>query len=205
MGRTYHKADFWQREKIYELRSKGVAGAEVARLLAKGWPQLDPPVAPVKLTPQAVNSLYRQMKLERNALYFEQLGAVPTEGILELNRRKLSQIAAAELERLRVLQVDGKLNGDDLRKMAGACERIEKMEKNAALRDPVPDPPSQNPADDADQEADKKPPSFADSLLDEAAKREAEAAANPDAEPISVPEPSHAVPADPTPTGHQAT
>jgi hypothetical protein len=206
VGATYDKLDFWQREKIWELRSKRVAGTEVARLLAKGWPSADPPVAAVKITPQAVNSAYRRMERDRNALYFEQIAHVPTAEVLALNRRKLSQIAAAEAERLRKLQEVGRLDAVQLGKLAGAVERIEKLEVNAANRGAPADPTPKPRGEDRDQAEQEKAPSFTDALLKEAAEREAELGddSQHDADPAhSGPEPhAPAVPADPPTPGH---
>jgi hypothetical protein len=174
MARTYHKLDFYQREKVWELRSKGMSGAEVARLLKVGFPREDPPITSVKITAQAVNSVYRTQCLQRNALYAEQMATIPTGAVMLRNRRQLSMIAAAELERLRQKQADGKLDPEQLRKLAGAVERIEKLELNAAKRGAVPDEPPSKGRDQGDLGDIKVPPSFADQMLADAARRERE-------------------------------
>jgi hypothetical protein len=192
IGHTYDKLDFWQRERIWELHRAGWKGAKIARYLGEGDDRRDPPLPPVKITAQAVNSQIRTMKLERDKLYSTKLASVPTEDALFLLRRKLSLLANAEADRLAERQKAGKLDGDQLRKLAGACERIERLELAAAQRAPLPDKPPSKPDQDQGEEEGKTAPSFADSLLDAAAKREAAAIpATPDAEPES-PDPEHA-------------
>jgi hypothetical protein len=180
MGKTYDQLTTLQREKIWELKEKGISGVKIAELLAAGFPREDPPIPRAKVTPQAINSVYRRLKLERDRLYYSRLASIPTDDVMALNRRKLSQILAAELERLRVAQERGKLDGDQLRKVAGAAERIEKLEQAAARRGAVPDPPeskgARQPLDGGDQDQEKKAPSFADTLAAEAEQRDRELA-----------------------------
>lgn len=177
VGRTYDKLNLIQRDYVWEQREKGVSGAQIARDLAVGVNHLDPPVPKVTITPQRINAAYRAMKLERDQIYFRRIASLPTDAIMERNRRELSAIAGAELDRLRAQQQRGKLDAVQLAKLAVAIEKIERMEMAAARRAakppvPAPDAPA---VDRPDQ--DEKPGSFADSLLDEAAKREAELAA----------------------------
>lgn len=173
VAHTYDKLDVLQREKVWELKQKGLSGTQVRDALAAGFPREDPPVTKVKITPQAVNQLYRRQRLERETLYSQRLAFVSTPDTLAVLRRKLSLIANAEADRLQAMQERGKLNPDQLRKLAGACERIEKLELSAAAREAEPAvPPPHDPSGDDDQEGEKAP-SFADTLLDEAAKREA--------------------------------
>lgn len=174
VGRTYDKLNDVQRNYVWEQREKNVSGAEIARRLGVGIPQEDPPVPKVKITSQAVNSAYRTMKLERDQLYFRRIAHLPTDAIMERNRRELSAIAGAELDRLRQQQLRGKLDAVQLAKLTIAIERIEKLEVTAARRAAAPPKPPSKPDHDGDQEHDDKPRSFADSLVDDAAKREAE-------------------------------
>lgn len=177
VGRTYDKLNLVQRNYVWEQKEKRVSGAEIARRMGVGIPSEDPPVPRVSITAQAVNACYRAMKLERDQLYFRRIAHLPTDAIMERNRRELSSIAGAELDRLRAQQQRGKLDAVQLAKLAVAIEKIERMEMAAARRaakPPVPTPDA--PAVDRPDQ-DEKPRSFADSLLDEAAKREAELAA----------------------------
>lgn len=199
MGHTYDKLDLLQREKVWELKAKGQSGTEVAKALAAGFPRDDPPVARVKITPQAVNQLYRRQRLERDALYSQRLAFVTTEDALYLLRRKLSLIANSEADRLMKLQERGKLDADQLRRLAGACERIEKLELTAASRPRTEGAkPPKAPSVPDDQEQDKAP-SFADQMLADAAEREAEIGSGPGEPPVQ------AVPADLQAEGHQGT
>lgn len=194
VGHTYDTLTVLQREKIWELKERRISGAKIAELLAVGFPREDPPIPKVKVSAQAVNTVYRRLKLERDQLYYTRMAHVPTESILALNRRKLSQIAAAELERLRLAQERGKLDGEQLRKMARACEAIEGMEVRAAKRDAVADPDPKRRGEKGDQEAEQKAPSFTDTLAAEAEARERELAEQSqgdadqdDADPEAVP------------------
>lgn len=177
MKRAYDKLNLIQRDYVWEQREKGVSGAQIARDLAVGINHLDPPVPKVTITPQRINAAYRAMKLERDQIYFRRIAHLPTDAIMERNRRELSAIAGAELDRLRDQQTRGKLDAVQLAKLAVAVERIERMEVAAAKRATSKPQGAPIKPDVGDQEHDDKPPSFADSLLDEAAKREAELAA----------------------------
>lgn len=196
MGHTYHKLDFWQRERAWELHRAGWKGARISRYLAEGDLRRDPPLAPVKITAQGVNSMIRTMKLERDRLYSTKLAHVETEDALYLMRRKLSLIANAEADRLAERQRAGKLDGDQLRKLAGACERIERMEVSAARREAEPSRPAAKGPPEPDEDDQDEAPSFADELLNAAAQREAEFGFAKPIDPPPAQAPGSTVPAD---------
>lgn len=187
MSKTYPKLDFWQRERVWELHRAGWAGARIAAMLAEGDASHDPPIAPAKMTPQALNSVIRTMKLERDRLYSTKLAHIPTEDTLALLRRKISLTANAEADRLAERQRAGKLDPDQLRKLAGACERIERMEVSAAKREAVPDPPRKPRGQDGDQGEEQKPPTFAESMLAKADTDDGDPAAQSGTGPLAVP------------------
>lgn len=156
-----------QREKVYALFKAGHTGTAIAKMLAIGFPRDEPPLAPIKVTAQAVNSLYRSQIRENEALHAIDLAKIPTDAQMATLRGKLAKVANREIDRLADRQRLGKLDPDQLAKLARAVTKIEDMEAAAIKRETAGRPgvkrksvgnaPDDQVADDA--------PSFAESLI----------------------------------------
>lgn len=154
MGASYGKFSELHIERVWSLSLAGYTGRKITRLLANGFPRESPPVAPLKVSEQAVNQLIRQMKSQWDELESIKMATVPTQANADALRARILRIANREAERLGALQSVGKLDADDLRKLAAATKSIEAMEELAAKRarrrstggnppptSPVADPP----------------------------------------------------------------
>ena len=161
MSANYGKLDAAQREKVFDLKEKGLSGKAVAAALAKGWPDEVPPISPVEVSGQGVNDLYRRQKRERDLLYGSHVSKLSNGAGLDVLTRRLLVIADRETQRQEEKQKRGKLDGTELGRLVGAVERLHKL---CGLRfdDPDPSPP---PAP-GESPAPARASTLADRLLD---------------------------------------
>lgn len=136
MGHSYGKLTPGHQEAIYRLKKAGKSGREVRLILAAGTGG----EAPVSVSADRCNKVYRRIAEERDELYTSAILTMPApQGLRNLTRR-LMILAERELARLERAERAGRLDANKLAKLANAVAKLHGLlERNAALFDPGDD------------------------------------------------------------------
>lgn len=160
MAATYGKLSDVHRDWVWDLARARISYARIADLLAQGNDECDPPIAPVKISPQGVGVLVRKQKREREQLYTIDLKSVPTDQGLDLVLRRLVAIADHETKRLDRQQERGQLDAKQLGALAGAMKAVHQL---AQLRAAPPAPRGKGDSSEVGEAG--SAPSVAEQLL----------------------------------------
>jgi hypothetical protein len=186
---NYGKLDQLQREKVWEMKQGGYTAAEIARRLAAGFANSDPPIAKVDVSAQAVRALIKAQDEDRAAIERFAMARVPTQADVQTLRDRVLRIARRECERIADRQNRGRINPNEIRDLARMVGAVEAMETAAQKRSRARPPAPSKPAGDAGStESDRAEPTFADGLLERAQRSGSDESAAPlPAPPLSVP------------------